>query len=407
MRRLISGIAPLLAVLSISCDEPDPPPTALVRDSAGIRISEYAEAPGPGLPLWRVIDPPRLVIGSDETADGHLLSHVVGAIRLADGRIAIGDTQTREIRFFSTEGLLLETAGGDGEGPGEFGRQLRSLDLLPGDTLVGGDWPVGIVSLFDAAGRFVEKRTLGPYNPGLLGHILWDGSLLVDEYERRSHGNEVEWWAAYGTEPLFRPSGKMVRVTIAGVVDTLRDITSSAFFKTGTLRQDLMVRPLPFSSTTLVAWSQDRIFVAETATREVQVMTFAGAIEGLIRWHGEDRPVTGQDRDRHRSESLAELRRPQQRPWLERWFTEVEYPVLKPPIQAMVTDRSGRLWVQEWSPQNSQTDRWLVFQPDGTAAATVEVPAGLELLDVGDGFALTRHTSELDVEEVRLHALEK
>ncbi|MGD8277788.1 MAG: hypothetical protein PVH00_07170 [Gemmatimonadota bacterium] len=406
-RRLPAHVALLLAVPLVSCDETPQPPAALVRDSAGILISEYAEAPGPGLPVWRLEEPERAVVGRDESLEGHALSHVVGAIRLSDGRIAIGDAQTREIRIFAEDGTLLKRAGGDGGGPGEFGRQLRSVDPLPGDSLVGGDWPVGLVSVFDAEGTFIEQRTLGQYIPGLLGHILWDGSLLVDAYERGSYGNEIEVWAAFGTEPRFRPSGKVVRVTLDGQVDTLRDITGPAFFKTGTPRQNLISRPLPFSSTTLVAWSPTRLFLTETGSREVQILTFDGTVERLIRWQGEDHPVTAEDRSRHRDGLLTGLRRSQQRPGLERWLAEVEYPALKPPVLALAVDRSGRLWVREWSAEAGPFDRWIVVLPDGTVAALAQVPAGLDLLDLGEDYALARYTSDLDVEEVRLYTLQK
>jgi hypothetical protein len=104
---------------------------------------------------------------------------VVGAVRLSDGRIVVADGLSREARYFDVGGEALQTVGGQGEGPGEL-RFLYSIDLIPGDTVVLGGWPIGYRYWFDEDGVFVNRPMLGPWFPGLLGRTLDDGSLLLD-----------------------------------------------------------------------------------------------------------------------------------------------------------------------------------------------------------------------------------
>ena len=73
----------------------------------------------------------------------------------------------------------------------------------------------------------------------------------------------------------------------------------------------------------------------------------------------------------------------------------------------MATDPTGRVWVRGWPEADALRDRWTVFAPDGHIVAALEVPAGLEFLDVGEDYILTLWKDELDLEYVRLYRLEK
>ena len=64
--------------------------TAIVRDSAGVRITEL---PGPGLtsslPEWRIGSEPSLEIGVREGDEAFQFSGIVGVLTLSDGRIVV------------------------------------------------------------------------------------------------------------------------------------------------------------------------------------------------------------------------------------------------------------------------------------------------------------------------------
>ena len=127
---MIRGLTLLLLVIQVSCQPSNADVTVTMWDSAGIVIVENPAPDSVDLPQWRLSPSPLVEIGRAEDDPGHQLSEVVNAIRLSDGRIVIGDAQTKEIRFFSPSGAHQHSTGGSGEGPGEFPCGIRA-SLLP------------------------------------------------------------------------------------------------------------------------------------------------------------------------------------------------------------------------------------------------------------------------------------
>jgi hypothetical protein len=407
--RILRRVTPVLLVALVvgsGCGLGEAPAVVVMtRDSAGIAIVENGPVAG-NLDVWRLTEPAVLELGTLEGEPSHEFSQVVGAVRLSDGRIVVGDGGSKEARYFDSDGGHLLSVGGPGEGPGEF-RFLYTVARLPGDTVVVGGWPIGWSSWYDAQGNHISDERVGPYFPGLLGKYLWDGTLLVDRYERGSHGNEIEWWAVNGEENPFRASGYITRVSRDGEsMDTLTDIVGPEWFKIGRPRQGLVVHASPFGRTTLVAQSHDRLFVGETGTREIAVRRFDGSIERVIRWEGPTVSVAGGDRSAFREEVLGTLRQPNRRPDYERWLAEVPYPEVKPAFRTMIADSRGHLWVREWARANDVRDRWKVFSSEGRIIAEVEVPRDVTILGIDDA-VLALFKDELDLEYVRLYHLRR
>lgn len=111
--------------------------TTLFRDSAGIVIAESPELSPSHLPPWALSPEPLTAIGSFDGPEESQLFRVRGALRLPDGRIAVGNSGTSEIRIFAPDGRFLHSFGGEGEGPGEF--SYLALVGLRGDSLVAVD----------------------------------------------------------------------------------------------------------------------------------------------------------------------------------------------------------------------------------------------------------------------------
>jgi hypothetical protein len=394
-------------IAALACGQAEPPPvSAVIRDSAGITIVENG-APTSSTPVvWRLSEPPDAEIGALESEPSHQFTEVVDALLLSDGRIVIGDRGTRELRFFDRDGDHLLTVGRSGQGPGEF-RRLHSIDRIRGDTLVVSEWPVGTLAWFDSDGTYLWNTRLGPYWPGLAGWTLFDGSLLADVYPHSGYGGEIEIWAGTGQEQSFRPTGWIVRASRDGEsVDTLRSVEGEEWFKVGRPGAGLALHPKPFALTTAVSSSRDRIYVGGTGRHEIEVLRFDGTLERLIRWEDAGVPVSGSDRETFNELVLAS-RRPNVRPYYERWFAEVTFPPEKPAFQVLATDSAERLWVRVWAAADSEVDHWLVFGPEGQMIAQVEVPADLRLVDIGDEYVLAVWKDELDVEYVRLYELMK
>ena len=77
-----------------------------------------------------------------------------------------------------------------------------------------------------------------------------------------------------------------------------------------------------------------------------------------------------------------------------------------PAMAGVVRDASGHLWVEPFGIDGrSPTERWVVVAPVGALAATVTLPAGLDVYDIGDDYLLAAGTDDLGVERVRLWPL--
>ena len=133
---------PALAVLLIGCagaatdEQPAGPPAFVVRDSAGVLISENSDSSWTQQTAWRIEQDPTLEIGSRSgDVPGTDFGRIGPVLRFPDGRIAVGDIQALEIRLFSPDGGYLGSWARRGAGPGELQR-LDRLALIGGDSLV-------------------------------------------------------------------------------------------------------------------------------------------------------------------------------------------------------------------------------------------------------------------------------
>lgn len=396
----------IVAVILGGCEPTENAPIATVRDSAGVRIVEYEGLEG--LPVWTLAETPDADIGSQaETDPAHQFTQIRSAVRLSDGRIVVGDWGSKEVRYFNPAGQHIMTVGGQGEGPGEL-RFLYRVDVLPGDTVVVGGWPIGSRVWFDENGAFIRNQALGPWFPGMLGITLSDGSLLLDTYEFGSYGNTLENWAARGTEDFLRPAGVLERVSRDGAdADTLGLILGERWFKRGTLRQDFAMHALPFTPIGLVAASLDHLYVGHTERPEVMAYSAQGVLTSIIRWHVEPVPVTRADRSAFEEEVIDSRRNANVLPHYRRWLAEVEYPATKAAFDGLVAEAGGRLWVKGAPVAGAALDRWFIFDPDGAVIAQVAIPSDVELLHVDGTDVLVKWTDELDVEFVRSFALER
>ena len=78
--------------------------------------------------------------------------------QLSDGRVAVLDGESCELRFFGPDGVFLNRAGGMGEGPGEFRRRCFWAPSSVLDSLFVFDGPR--LSAFDEQGRFGHRMLI-------------------------------------------------------------------------------------------------------------------------------------------------------------------------------------------------------------------------------------------------------
>jgi hypothetical protein len=104
---------------------------------------------------------PVVLIGVSEGEPALEFHHAISARRLGDGRIIVANGGTRELRWFTPDGAFLRSAGGAGQGPGEF-RGTPTLFPWPGDSIAAFDPSQERLSLFGADGSIGRTVASGP-----------------------------------------------------------------------------------------------------------------------------------------------------------------------------------------------------------------------------------------------------
>lgn len=394
------GVLLLLVATSAACGGADPaPPKNTVSDSAGITVVSSTSGTWQEEEAWRLAEEPMVSVGG-RSEPGHDLFRVTGALRQGDGRLVVADGGSGEIRFFDAGGRYRYSAGGRGDGPGEF-RSLSLLAGLEGDSLLAWDGRVRRLTVMDRNGAFV--RTFSLSNSRFqVRSVLEDGTLLASDVRRSwpPVGQELPLDAAVRQQreyALFSPDGSLVRS-----LGTLPDHEIwSSFDVDHPHGQELL-----FGMRTVLAAGAGRIWVGTGESFELRGYDRNGTPSRIVRTLAfAHEPVT----EALVAGRIAELQ--------ARWGEEEEHmlpvyraqeaPEVVAPYDGLVVDSEGDLWVRRFRRPSHARDAWVVFDPTGKLLGTVTMPAGLELLDVGPDFIVARSTDAWDVERVGVYALDR
>lgn len=378
----------------------------VVRDSAGVRIVEIQVAVDT-LPHWHVADSATTTIGVVSGDPHYELHRVRHTMRLRDGAIAVVNTGSQEVRFYTREGEYQRSVGGRGQGPGEF-QGLRDVAVTASDTLLVLQGET--VARFDGRGTFVSQRTvdvlrfkestredLGPL------WVLPDGSLLFILYQFANP-------TAAPTIGPFRPPTGYARISVEeGHRYTFGWFPGAEQFayESGDLVIGGGMRPLGLD--TKIAVGGGKVFIGDNDTYEIRVYAFEGVLERLIRLNRDRVGVTSSDVERIRAEWKQVLQQipAASRPTIRRHHSAAPFPETLPAFADLKADRDANLWVMEYPRNELASHRWVVFDPSGFPLATVATPAGLRIDDIGSDYVLGLVRDELGVEYVRLYRLTK
>lgn len=395
----VNRIGVLAAALSVACEPATDTEHLLpstTRDSAGVTIVENAR-PDPGSRLgWRVGDVPAVSIGTQEGDESDMLFLVSDATRLADGRIAVANAGSSELRVFSADGRFLAAWGGQGEGPGEFsGYTPDKVSRWPGDSIVGDDMFRAQLHVFDGEGNAGRTVTFPDGYHSFLG-VMPDGTVLVKP--------STVFGLAFGAGPLARkdqnfafllPSGEM-SVSLGPQPGEEWFVSTSAPAAT----------PHPFGRSTIAAIWGDLAIVAPTDRYELHAYASDGSLARIVRRDHELTRPTQADVDAWIQGRLAEL--PEERRERYQAQTEVMTPVeFFPAFGDVKPDAAGCLWVQDYNLPGQDRSLWTVFDPSGRVLGQVDLPADLEVYEIGVDYILGANRDELSVERVQLWALER
>lgn len=404
MRRVL--LSPFLVGLAVACgaDEgPDPEsPGTVIRDSAGIAIVEsFTPVWGVG-EGWRLGGEPDLVIGSLDGPAPYAFS-APRPHALSDGRILVAELGQQEIRFFSPDGGHLLTAGGKGDGPGEFTR-LNDLVVLPGDTVLAFDGGHMRFTTFDEEGTLLEMATLD------FPADTWRGRFLGVLDTLRAVGRSFASDDPSGASrerievSLHDPSGerRLVLDTLNGRRLLVRETPDGLVLST----------LLPFEPEGVAAAGNGRIYSTDADRVEVRVHATDGTLERIIRLDRPVRPVTNETVRRY-MEAVEEQ--------FEQFNTPVEFRAafremneqaarssdVLPMIRDLRVESSGHLLVIPWAARWEPTPPALVFDAEGRWLGELEAPDGHAVWSLAPDHALVTWLGEFEVSYVGRLPLER
>jgi hypothetical protein len=377
----------LLAVVAGCSGAETVPSTFAVRDSAGVTIVESSGPAWQPQEGWRLSAAPLLTIGAVEGDEEYLLVRPWSSVRLADGAIVVANNGTQELRWYDTSGRFLKSAGGRGEGPGEF-IGLWSIIALGEDSIVAHDERLARIAIFDSYGTFARSARLANGGGSLHGAFS-DGTLLI--------GEDIDW-SSYDGQGRVRLPARTYRVDTDGAVcDSLPTFVSREF---------LSASVAPLGRRTEFAVISDAFFVGTQESREVSRYGQRGALQAIVRWPAEDRQLTEEHIAAYRAYELSGIDGENMKLRVAAELDKLEYPELLPAHGGIVVDADGNLWVEDYSFPWADRRRWTVFDADLKMLGSVEMP-DIDVDQIGSDFVLGHMYDELDVEYVVLYKLIK
>ena len=385
-------VAVVSAALLVACgDDAGQAADAVVRDSAGVRIVEYARAPEQTAPF---VLSPEPVYRHGPGSDAYLFGRIWSGVLFRDGRSAIYDAANSEIVVLSADGASHELLAGSGQGPGEVGL-VTGLYAPGGDSLVVLDRNNSRLSLFvngslagtAALADLQRNTTLWPegFDPA--------GGFLAATNAYRS-GFEEAWL-----------QGHMARLDLAtGAVDTV----ASYDYVPGD------GNPSPGFGSVTVA---DGHFVYTRSDRpEVTWREADGRLVQIVRWQAEPDLLTEEQLEGYAESLLPRYRfanpdapTAEIEEWVREDVDRLAVDLGKPLalFRSPFGDTEGRVWLPayEIGGPREGSPPYTVLSPDGVWLGQVNHPLGLRILDVAHGHVLGVVKDEMDVESVVVYEL--
>jgi hypothetical protein len=343
---------------------------------------------------------PLVSIGMLEGPEAYQLFRVADAMRLDDGRVAVVNAGSKEIRLYDRDGVFLGRWGGEGEGPGEFLDPSRIV-RWPGDSVAVWDRRLRRLTVFDldgTAGRSFVLPAAGDMNAPVFQDILADGRLVV-------------------TAPVFSgmPSaGGLRRTPVSVAVMTAGgDLAASLGThpgREGVIRMTsstIEIFVLPFARDLAVEAAGSRVVVAPTDRLELDLWSPDGVLSRIVRVEQSPRLLTDAEFDATVEYRVAQA--PEEaRAGLRTSWQEMPHSDTLPAFHGVVVSRDGDLWVEPYRlPQEEGPVGWTVLDPEGKMLGRVRVPGGLTVYEIGRDYLLARARDALEVEQVQMWPLRR
>jgi hypothetical protein len=379
-----------------------------IRDSSGVRVVENA---APMLAnAWRVPAQPLAQIGVTAGDPAQELYRVAGVVLLTTDVVVVANGGTNELRWYSPEGRHIRTVGGSGGGPGEFS-MLSEVFGLPGDSVAAYDVRARRLTVFDSAGQFVRSQQVPPDPTFLypsLTHRFGDGTYLAvtGSISLGDHGPTRVERLPFGVYRFVPASGRIEEIASYPGLEVI-------IGPTGGMTQDGTVlvgrNRRAFGRNTTVTGYADGWIVADNDRPELQYWSATAGLRIIARWHVEPQPTTRADIETYKKALFERSDDPAWRRRMEAaWAAWPDPPNTKPYFgDQMQVDPAGNVWIQEFIGPEGGGNTWSVLDASGRWLVDVVLPSHHRVLAVGDDRIVLLQRTELDVEVLSVHEIQK
>ncbi len=386
----------LVAFLAaIGCSSANNQSSAIQRDSAGIQIVQSAQPKWSPDEAWKVDSLPVLDLAAAGTGPDYRFFRVRDAATLPDGRIAVANAGTNEVRLYGSDGRFLLATGREGKGPGEYER-LTSVESYRGDSIVTFDYWAGRVTVLDSSGAMGRVAPLMELSSHLRSlYTFPDGRFLLRtsplEALAEAHGRVRPQIPLL----LLAPDGSL-QDTVA-VVPGNEDFV----YETGDAAP-------PLERETYVAVHDSLVYIGTGDDFEFRVLGRHGTVRRIVRMPDYDLRVPESVRDSLKQRKLQAKVPAILRPAWKAMANSI--PTRWPAYSDLLVDPTGNVWVEEYTRRSanpSESRHWFVFDASGIWLGTVDLPSSFDLYEVGEDYLLGRSRDALDVETVKLLRLDR
>lgn len=355
----------------------------VINEPSGLRAAGHWEA---GSVMLR--------LGQTDGTSPEAFHRVMGALYVHD-EVVVADAGSGELRWFDNTGHHVATAGGVGDGPGEF-RNLAWIGRgLHGEVLAW-DSRLRRVSVFrdrefvfGVAPPFPEDRAFPIVHGALPDNeiVATPGAVYIPENEIGVQRPLMPIWIT----SLDGTDVKTV-ATYLGQAINLRPARNQGWIRT----------EVPFGATTLVTTVRDEIVIGDNAHYEFQHLRRDGQVERVVRVRHDPRVVTKEDLEAELERRLEAVPPVEEiRAGIRASFEETPPAESRPAFVALRGDTNGNVWIQ----RETDGPEWDVFDSEGTLIARMVIPRGLRVLDITQDFLLGVDQDELGVENVVLRRI--
>lgn len=390
---LVCAVAAALVGQGCGSDVPLRQEMPVIRDSAGVPITDNLDTFGEDALTWRVDSVPEMTIGADiQASSEHAFTYIAGALRLPDGGVVVADGGEDTVREYAPHGQYRAAWGRQGQGPGEF-RDVSEIHKWRADSVAVWDMVANRLTVFDSEGRVGRTFTITEgRNLSLIG-VLSGERLVFGRVTTFNLGVGAE---AYGSGHRRERQVYEIRDGTGGAIALLGPYPHTEYFVRAT-STSLSIGSIPYSRQVVAGIWRNLAVVGPNDTYELRAYAGDGSLRRVVRLARLPMETTDADRRAYVNDTREE----------DSQRADLPMASHLPMFDRVIGDEAGHLWVRDYDKPGNDPVAWTVFDSAGRKVARSEMPDDLEVWEIGEDYVLASQVDGLGVHSLVVLSLQR